>query len=139
RPTKKSTKASTRGVVIRETPEMPLSKKKKKITVEKHKEIDMLSEVALTKEAQFKEVRKKSMRDFHKTHSSGSSAVTKIDPSVAKIKSFVTSEGTGDEDEEMDYTTSQLYDDVDIRLNERIDIDKGFVQEKGIDATMTNV
>nr|GEX94921.1 hypothetical protein [Tanacetum cinerariifolium] len=47
RPTKKSTKASTRGVVIRETPEMPLSKKKKKITVEKHKEIDMLSEVSV--------------------------------------------------------------------------------------------
>nr|GFA01930.1 hypothetical protein [Tanacetum cinerariifolium] len=34
----------------------------------------------------------------------------------------------GDEYKEMDYTTSLLYDDVDIRLNEPVDIDKGFVQ-----------
>ncbi|GKB21374.1 hypothetical protein Tco_0855297 [Tanacetum coccineum] len=30
----------------------------------------------------------------------------------------------------MDYTTSQLYDDVDIRLNEPVDTDKGFIQEE---------
>ncbi|GJZ08845.1 hypothetical protein Tco_0543128 [Tanacetum coccineum] len=43
-------------------------------------------------------------------------------------------------DEEMDYTTSQLYDDLDIRLNELVDFntDKGFVQEEGTDAIMTN-
>ncbi|GJT69054.1 hypothetical protein Tco_1028340 [Tanacetum coccineum] len=187
RPAKKSTKAPARGVVIRETPEMPLSKKKEK----------------------------KSMRDFHKTHPSGSGTVTKTAPSAAKIKPSVTSEGTGvkpgvpdvteeessennenesnseheidenesgsesdqdenkededdkeevkdehvktpsnnsddedetkftdkaegDEDEEMDYTTSQLYDDVDIQLNEPVDSDKGFVQEEGTDAAMTN-
>ncbi|GJY76995.1 hypothetical protein Tco_0482111 [Tanacetum coccineum] len=45
----------------------------------------------------------------------------------------------GDEDEEIDYTTSQLYDDVDIRLNEPVDTDKGFVQEEGTVAAMTNV
>ncbi|GJX17452.1 retrovirus-related pol polyprotein from transposon TNT 1-94 [Tanacetum coccineum] len=45
----------------------------------------------------------------------------------------------GDEDEEMDYTTSLLYDDVDIRMNEPVDADKGFVQEEGTDAAMTNV
>ncbi|GJU88509.1 hypothetical protein Tco_1300932 [Tanacetum coccineum] len=45
----------------------------------------------------------------------------------------------GDEDEEMDYITSLLYDDVDIRLNKLVDTDKGFVQEEGTDATMTNV
>nr|GFC57222.1 hypothetical protein [Tanacetum cinerariifolium] len=33
RPVKKSTKAPARGVVIRETPEMPLSKKKEKVDV----------------------------------------------------------------------------------------------------------
>ncbi|GJY80752.1 reverse transcriptase domain-containing protein [Tanacetum coccineum] len=42
-------------------------------------------------------------------------------------------------DELMDYTTSELYDDVDIRLNEPVDTDKEFVQEEGIDAAMTNV
>ncbi|GKC95063.1 hypothetical protein Tco_1160505 [Tanacetum coccineum] len=92
---KKSTKAPAGGVVIRETPEMPLSKKKEKITVEKRKGIDLLSEVELTEEAQYKEVRKKSLRDFHKTHPSGSGTVTKTAPSAAKIKPSVTNEGTG--------------------------------------------
>ncbi|GJS86620.1 hypothetical protein Tco_0769256 [Tanacetum coccineum] len=156
RPAKKSTKALARG-------------------------IELLSKVALAKDAQFEEVQRKSMRDFHKTHPSGSGTITKTAPSAAKIKPSVTNEGTGvkpgvldvteeessemkdeivktpsndsddedetkitdkaagDEDEEMDYTTSQLYDDVDIRLNEPVDTHKGFVQEEGIDAAMTNV
>ncbi|GKE67490.1 hypothetical protein Tco_1521651 [Tanacetum coccineum] len=135
-------------------------------------------------QTQYEEVRRKSMRDFHKTHPSGSGTVTKTALRVAKIKPSVTNEGTGvkpgvpdsnsehetnenelgsesdqeeneededdeeevkyrlvktlsndfddedetkitdkvegDEDEEIDYTTSQLYDDVDIRLNEPI-------------------
>nr|GEV75844.1 retrovirus-related Pol polyprotein from transposon TNT 1-94 [Tanacetum cinerariifolium] len=70
RPAKKSTQNSAKGVVIRETPEMPLTKKKEKV---------MLLE---------------SMRDFHKTHPSGSGTVTKTAPSVAKIKPLVTSKGT---------------------------------------------
>ncbi|GKD06645.1 hypothetical protein Tco_1181619, partial [Tanacetum coccineum] len=32
----------------------------------------------------------------------------------------------------------QLYDDVDIRLNEPVDTDKEFVQEEGTDASITN-
>ncbi|GJS78487.1 hypothetical protein Tco_0728368 [Tanacetum coccineum] len=181
RPKKKSTKAPARGVVIRETFEMPLSKKKEKVDVTRGKGIELLSEVALAKDAQFEEVKRKSIRDFHKTHPSGSGTITKTAPSATKIKPSVTNKGTGvkpgvpdvteevssekeneeddvdeeevkdeivktpsndsddedetlitdkaagDEDEEMDYTTSQLYDDVDIRLNEPIDTDKGFV------------
>ncbi|GJW06016.1 hypothetical protein Tco_1568439 [Tanacetum coccineum] len=229
RPKKKSTKAPARG-------------------------IELLSQLDLTEDAQFEEVQRKSMREFHKTHPSGFGTVTKTAPSAAKIKPSVTSERTGvklgvpdvteeesseseaeswgndedernnkqdssgedsdqenssnddktqsdnenesdfkhetdenesgsesdqeenaedigddeeevkdefvktpsndsddedetkitdkaegDEDEEMDYTTSHLYDDVDIRLNEPVDTDKGFVQEEGIDAAMTNV
>ncbi|GJX14233.1 hypothetical protein Tco_0205991 [Tanacetum coccineum] len=56
RPTKKSTQAPARGVVIRETPEMPLSKKKEKVDVTQGKGIDLLSEVALTEEAQYEEI-----------------------------------------------------------------------------------
>ncbi|GJT54150.1 hypothetical protein Tco_0989204 [Tanacetum coccineum] len=56
---KKSYDAPTTGVVIRETPVKSLSKKKEKMTVEKCKGIDLLSEVALTKEAQYEEVHKK--------------------------------------------------------------------------------
>ncbi|GKD15863.1 hypothetical protein Tco_1205021, partial [Tanacetum coccineum] len=50
----------------------------------------------------------------------------------------ITDKSEGDEDEEIDYTTSQLYDDVDIRLNEPIDTDKGFIQEEGTNAEITN-
>ncbi|GJT33631.1 hypothetical protein Tco_0924050 [Tanacetum coccineum] len=91
RPTKKSSNAPTVSVVIRDTPVMSSSKKKEKVTVEKCKGIELLFEVALTKEAQFEEVCKKSMRDFHKTHPSGSGIVT----STAKIKPFITNEGIG--------------------------------------------
>ncbi|GJZ32877.1 integrase, catalytic region, zinc finger, CCHC-type containing protein [Tanacetum coccineum] len=87
RPAKKSTKALARGVVIRETPEMPLSKKKEKVDVTRGKGIELLSQVALKEDAQFEEIRRKSMRDFHKTHPSGSGAI--------KIMPSVTREGTG--------------------------------------------
>nr|GEW36349.1 retrovirus-related Pol polyprotein from transposon 17.6 [Tanacetum cinerariifolium] len=95
RPSKKFTNEPTICVVIRDTPVMSLSKKKEKVTVEKRKGIDLLFEVALTEEALYEEVRKKSLRDFHKTHLSGSGTVTKIAPSAAKIKPSVTNEGTG--------------------------------------------
>nr|GEW35712.1 hypothetical protein [Tanacetum cinerariifolium] len=52
--------------------------------------------IALTKEAQMKEVRKKSLRDFHKSHPSGSASVAEKPSSVEKITPPVTSEGTGD-------------------------------------------
>ncbi|GJX10173.1 hypothetical protein Tco_0200032 [Tanacetum coccineum] len=254
RPAKKSTQAPARGVVIRETPKIPVSKKKEKVDVASGKGIELLSDVALTEEAQYEEVRKKSLRDFHKTHPSGSGIATKPTLSDAIIKPSITNEGTGvksgvpdvteeesskskaeswgnddddsnndqasrseesdqdkdndddksqsdnedesdseheiddnesgfesdqeeddekikddeeeeedeivktpsndsdgedktkiadkaegDEDEEMDYTTSLLYDDVDIRMNEPVNADKGFVQDEGTDAVMTNV
>ncbi|GKF20865.1 hypothetical protein Tco_0069503 [Tanacetum coccineum] len=48
---KKSTKALARGVVIRETPDMPLSKKKEKVDVTRGKGIKLLSQSALTEDA----------------------------------------------------------------------------------------
>ncbi|GJX65947.1 hypothetical protein Tco_0300290 [Tanacetum coccineum] len=95
RPAKKSTQASARGVVIRETPEIPVSKKKEKVDVARGKRIELLSQVALTEDAQYKEVRRKSMRDFHKIHPSGYGTVTKPTPSAVIIKPSVTNEGTG--------------------------------------------
>nr|GEX24386.1 hypothetical protein [Tanacetum cinerariifolium] len=198
---KKSAETPARGVVIRETLEMPLTKKKEKVDVTHGKGIELLSQVALTEDAHFEELINKRMRDFHKSHPSRFGTVTKTALSVAKIKPSATSEGTGvrpgvpdvaeeessgnneleldlehendasesgsefdhdeseeseedddkedetkitdkvegDKDEKMDYTTGQLYDDVDIRLNEPVDTDKGFVQEEGTDAAMTNV
>ncbi|GKA32934.1 hypothetical protein Tco_0719301 [Tanacetum coccineum] len=75
---KSSTKPATGGV-IREAPMETKSKSKEKenVDVTRRKGIELLSEVALTEEAQMKEVRKKSLRDFHKTHPSGSGTVAK--------------------------------------------------------------
>ncbi|GJW97295.1 hypothetical protein Tco_0179103 [Tanacetum coccineum] len=201
RPAKKTTKAPARGVVIRETHEIPVFKKKEKVDVTRGKGIELLSQVALKEDAQFKEVQRKSKRDFHKTRPSGSGAI-KIIPSVTsegtgvklgvpdvteeesskseaeswgndeddsnneqdssgedsdqkndmkdelvkppsndsddEDETKITDKAEGDEDKEMDYTTSQVYDDVDMRLNEPVDTDKGFVQEEGTDAVMTN-
>ncbi|GJS52482.1 hypothetical protein Tco_0625844 [Tanacetum coccineum] len=60
-PVKKTTRKQTSRVVIRDTP-VELSSKRKE--------------------------RKKSLRDFHKTHPSGSGTITKTTPSAAKIKPF---------------------------------------------------
>ncbi|GJX52956.1 hypothetical protein Tco_0281325 [Tanacetum coccineum] len=81
---KSSTKPAT-CIVIRETPVKTKSTGKEKVDVSCKKGIDLLSEVALAKKAQLKEVRKKSLRDFHKTHPSGFGTVAKKPPSVEKI------------------------------------------------------
>ncbi|GKC85405.1 hypothetical protein Tco_1141122 [Tanacetum coccineum] len=98
RPAKKSTTKPAAGVVIKEAPveTKSKSKEKKKVDVTRGKGIEFLSKVALTKETQMKEVRKKSLRDFHKTHPSGSGTVSKKPPSVDKITPTVISKGTGD-------------------------------------------
>ncbi|GJT96590.1 hypothetical protein Tco_1092108 [Tanacetum coccineum] len=178
RPAKKSTKAPVRGVVIRETPEIPLSKKKKeKVDVTRGKGIELLSQVALNEDAQFeeelvprvsdvtKEETSKSEAEFwgndeddkNNDHESSSEDIdqendndndktrsdndneSNSEHETDENETKITNKAEGDEDKEMDYTTSQLYDDVDIRLNEPVDIDKVFVQEEGTNAVMTNV
>ncbi|GJY00494.1 hypothetical protein Tco_0357512 [Tanacetum coccineum] len=75
---------------------MPVSKKKEMVDVAKDKGIELLSDVALTEEAQYEEVRKKSLKGFPiRTHPSGSGTATKSTPSFAIIKPSVTNEGTG--------------------------------------------
>nr|GFB51490.1 hypothetical protein [Tanacetum cinerariifolium]GFB51493.1 hypothetical protein [Tanacetum cinerariifolium] len=96
RSAKKSLTNPTKGIIIKEPRVETQSKRKEKMDVSRGKGIDLLSEVALTKEAQMKEVKKKSLRDFHKSHPSGSGLVVKKPPSVEKITPPVTSEGTGD-------------------------------------------
>ncbi|GJR26013.1 hypothetical protein Tco_1102245 [Tanacetum coccineum] len=97
-PAKKSASKLATGLVIRETPVETKSKRKEKqkVDVAHGKGIELLSEVALSKNDQVKEVRKKSLRNFHKTHPSGSGTVAEKPPSVEKITPTVTSEGTSD-------------------------------------------
>ncbi|GKF79089.1 hypothetical protein Tco_0234657, partial [Tanacetum coccineum] len=72
-----------------------------KVDVTHGKGIELLSEIELT-EAQVKEVRKKSLRDFHKTHPNGSGTVAEKPPIVDKITPTVTSEGTDDSNNDQD-------------------------------------
>ncbi|GKD25497.1 hypothetical protein Tco_1231711 [Tanacetum coccineum] len=195
-PANKSTNVPTARVVIRDTPVMSLTKKKENMTVKKCKGIDVLSEVELTEEAQYEEAFKKSLREFHKIHPSGSGTITKITPSAAtnrgsrwsdsehetdenetdsksdqeeneeevkddeevnedefvktssnstddedetNVESKVEDKVEGDEDKGMDYTTNQFDDDVDVRRNEPVNIDEGFIQKEGTDGDMINV
>ncbi|GJW22474.1 hypothetical protein Tco_0033096 [Tanacetum coccineum] len=68
-----------------------MSKKKEKVDITRGKGIELLYKVALTKVAQFKEVRNKSMRDFHKNIKWICTPLQSA-PSVAKINTSVTSE-----------------------------------------------
>ncbi|GKF15451.1 hypothetical protein Tco_0056913 [Tanacetum coccineum] len=148
RPAKKSSDGPTAGVVIRETLVKSSSKKKEKMTVEKRKGIDLLSEVALTEEAQYEEVLKKSLRDIYKTHPSGSGTVTKITPSATKIKSSVTNKGTGvkpgvpdvTEEESTESEAESWGRDEDDRNNDRDSRSEGNNQESnnGDDNTQSN-
>ncbi|GJR21518.1 hypothetical protein Tco_0970045 [Tanacetum coccineum] len=96
RSAKKSSTTPAAGIVFRETPVKTKSTGKEKVDVSRGKGIDLLSEVALAEKAQLKEVRKKSLRDFHKTHPSGSGTVAEKPPSVEKITPTIISEGTSD-------------------------------------------
>nr|GEV56316.1 copia protein [Tanacetum cinerariifolium] len=107
RSVKKSSSKPAIGIVIRVPPVETKSKRKEKVDVTRGKGIERLSEVALTKEAQMKEVRNKSLRDFHKLHPSGSGTVSKKPPRVDKITPPVTSEGTGDKPGVLDVTKDE--------------------------------
>nr|GEU94395.1 putative reverse transcriptase domain-containing protein [Tanacetum cinerariifolium] len=175
RPTKKSTKAPARGVGIRETPEMSLSKKNEKIepfvtnkgTGVKPRVPNMTKEELFESEAESwgndeddsNNKQDSSGEDNDQENDSFESdqdeneedigddeeevkdefGETPSNDSDDKDETKIADKVEGDEDEEMDYTTSQLYNDMDIRLNEPVDTDKGFVQEEGTDAAMTNV
>nr|GEW83034.1 ubiquitin carboxyl-terminal hydrolase 12 [Tanacetum cinerariifolium] len=78
-----------------DTPMETSFKRNEKVDVTRGKGIELPSKVALTEHAQFEKVQRKSLRDFYKTHPSGSYTVTKTTPSGTKIKPFVTNKGIG--------------------------------------------
>ncbi|GJW32605.1 hypothetical protein Tco_0052637 [Tanacetum coccineum] len=137
RSAKKSSTTPAAGIVFRETPVKTKSTGKEKVDVSRGKGIDLLSEVALAEKAQLKEVRKKSLRDFHKTHPSGSGTVAEKPPSVEKITPTVTSEGTGDkpgvpdvtEDDSTESESESWGNDEDDNNNEQEASDEGSGQE----------
>ncbi|GKA42179.1 hypothetical protein Tco_0734839 [Tanacetum coccineum] len=84
-----------------------------------------------------KEVRKKSLRDFHKTHPSGSGTVAEKPPSVVKITPTITSEGIADKPRVPDVTNDDSYEseyeswgnDEDDNNNEQESSDESSKQE----------
>ncbi|GJV75747.1 hypothetical protein Tco_1507331 [Tanacetum coccineum] len=140
---KKSAYKPATGIVIREPAVETKSKRKEKekVDVAHGKGIELLSDVALTEEAQMKEVRKKSLRDFHKTHPSGSGTVAEDPPSVAKITPPVTSEGTGDipgvpdvtNDDSSESESESWGNDEDDSNEEHVSSDEGSEEENESD------
>ncbi|GKE15985.1 hypothetical protein Tco_1423562 [Tanacetum coccineum] len=61
------------------------------------------------------------------------------DEDETNVESKVEDNAEGNEDKGMDYTTNQFDDDVDVRLNEPVNTDEGFIQKEGTDAEMINV
>ncbi|GKB28943.1 retrovirus-related pol polyprotein from transposon TNT 1-94 [Tanacetum coccineum] len=61
------------------------------------------------------------------------------DEDETNIESKVEDKAEGDKDKGMDYTTNQFDDDVDVRLNEPVNTDEGFIQKEGTDAQLINV
>ncbi|GJS66481.1 hypothetical protein Tco_0681045 [Tanacetum coccineum] len=149
RPAKKSFDAPTSGVVIRETHVKSLSKKKEKMTVEKRKGIDLLSEVALTEEAQYEEVRKKSLWEF--SHDSDQVGVLDVTEEESLIKCrMILGKGymmTLTNDELASYygaitANLNLLNDLEggiVSSNGIVTTNEGFIQKEGTDAEMTNV
>ncbi|GJZ61354.1 hypothetical protein Tco_0617491 [Tanacetum coccineum] len=142
-------------------------KEKEKVDVAHGKGIELLSEVALSEKSQMKESRKKSLRDFHKTHPSGPGTVVEKLLSVEKITPIVTrndeddsnneqessdeskeegfdqenksedDEMKSDEEQRMDDITDQFDDDADARLEEPTETAIGIIQGEGNDTEMT--
>ncbi|GKE41554.1 hypothetical protein Tco_1468838 [Tanacetum coccineum] len=152
RPAKKSTKAPARGVVIRETPEMPLKSKRdfhkthpsSSGTVTKTAPSDAKIKSSVTRNDEDDNNNKQDSRsegsdqendsDDDKTQSDNEN---ELDSEHATDKNEldetkITDKAEGDEDEKMDYTTSQLYDDVDIRLNKPVQADDETVKKEAI-------
>ncbi|GJW86818.1 hypothetical protein Tco_0162158 [Tanacetum coccineum] len=98
KPAKKSTTVPTTGVVISDTPNESMPKKKTPAKINRGKSIDLLSEVSLLKDAHLKKTLKKSKLETHKLHASGSDdgfgSLPKV-PDEQEDKTTGTDEGTG--------------------------------------------
>ncbi|GKF71042.1 hypothetical protein Tco_0207156, partial [Tanacetum coccineum] len=111
-PVKKSASKPATGFVIREPQVETKSKgkEKEKADVAHGKGIELLSEVALSEKAQMREVRKKSLRNFHKTHPSGSGVldVTEDDSIESESESWGNDEyDSNNEQESSDESSKQ--------------------------------
>nr|GEV97701.1 retrovirus-related Pol polyprotein from transposon TNT 1-94 [Tanacetum cinerariifolium] len=144
-PEMKESKAYKTYLGYAKAPVETQSKRKETMDVARGKGIKLLSEVALAKKAQMEELRKRSLRDFHMTHPSGSGKVAKKPPSVEKIKLTVTSERTGDKpgvpdvakDDSTESETESLGNDKDDNNDENNSENEGNDKENKSDDDKT--
>nr|GEX69444.1 hypothetical protein [Tanacetum cinerariifolium] len=103
KPAKKSTTVPTTGIVIKDTTGVSVLKNKATTKVDRGKGMDLLSDAALLKAAQVKEALKKSKKDSHKLHPSGSGDEVSSQPKVldeSEDKTTGTDEGTDDDNDD---------------------------------------
>ncbi|GKD75862.1 hypothetical protein Tco_1334144 [Tanacetum coccineum] len=149
RPAKKSTTKPVASVAIKEAPveTKSKSKEKEKVDVTHRKGIKLLSEVALTEEAQMKENKsEEQVSDSEQEEESKDDDQEEDEfvhtPSPTDDKDDENLESKSDEviksDEEkgLDDTTYQFDDDVDTRLKESTQTDKEVIQGEGADDEM---
>ncbi|GJR02873.1 hypothetical protein Tco_0525857 [Tanacetum coccineum] len=153
RPAKKSTQALARGVVIRETLEMLVSKKKEKVDVARaeswrNDEDDSNNE----QESRSEDNDQEKDSDDDKTQSDNkdeSESKHEIKENASESESDDQEEDEekieDDEEEKKDglvktpFDNSDDEDETTITDKAEVDTDKGFVQEEGTEAAMTNV
>ncbi|GJY05141.1 hypothetical protein Tco_0371081 [Tanacetum coccineum] len=147
RSAKKSTKAPAGGVVIRETPEIPLNKKKEKVDVARGNDEDDSNN---EQDSSGEDSDQENDIDDNKSQSddeneSDSDHETEENESGLESDQEENEEDEDDEEEVKDEfvkTPSNDSDDEDetkIADKAEVDTDKGFVQEEGTDPAMTNV
>ncbi|GKD14736.1 hypothetical protein Tco_1199143, partial [Tanacetum coccineum] len=98
KPANKFTIVPKLGVVIRDTPDVSMSKKKAHTKVDRGKGMDLLCEAALLEAAQLKKTPKKSKLETHKLYACGSGdgvGSQPKDPNESEDKTTGTDEGTG--------------------------------------------
>ncbi|GKB48966.1 hypothetical protein Tco_0899719 [Tanacetum coccineum] len=116
---RKTTRKQASRVVIRDTPVESSDKRKEKVDVSRGKGIKLLFEVALTEEAQMKEVRRKSLREFYRTYPSSSGTFAEKPPSIEKMKSTViNSENESDSESNHQEDEEELEDDKEENKDE---------------------
>ncbi|GJV89615.1 hypothetical protein Tco_1533553 [Tanacetum coccineum] len=125
---KKSTTMPTASVVIRDTPSESVPKKKTPAKVDRGKGMDLLSDIASLKAAQFKKTLNKSKLETHKLHASGSGDEVGSQPKVPdeqEDKTTGTDEGTGDsgDDDDDDDSDEVTKDDDDNDDDDDVDSD----------------
>nr|GEW29636.1 hypothetical protein [Tanacetum cinerariifolium] len=121
RAAKKATIAPTTGVVIRDTLDKSVSKKKAPAKIGKDKGIELLSDATLLKEAQMKKSLKKSKRQTHNLQASGSRV-----PDVSKDDSSDNNNDSwGDGEEESDDVNDKDENDDDNKEDDSDNDDGG--------------